>query len=237
MSMRPESKYYEKATEEMEKAYEEFKKKGEGVEDEEAKKFYDLLTEVPRIAYEQYKKILDGEGIEKVEVDGKEIEVPVARYEDWEKTTPLLLEVLANLVDASEELKEKLISKAKEMITLGKKGALETDPEKRFEYWKKSTEKMNEIIDLLENGFKENLSSLKPERKKTYEEARKLTIELWSKYPEIWKKGPLGEGKVPLEETVKQFTELDVSAKVGFGELVLSSEAIYSGSGHHHHHH
>nr|prf bacteriorhodopsin C term fragment [Halobacterium salinarum] len=64
--------------------------------------------------------------------------------------------------------------------------------------------------------------SMRPEVASTFKVLRN-----WSAYPVVWLIGSEGAGIVPLNIETALFMVLDVSAKVGFGLILLRSRAIF----------
>nr|1BCT_A Chain A, BACTERIORHODOPSIN [Halobacterium salinarum] len=68
---------------------------------------------------------------------------------------------------------------------------------------------------------------MRPEVASTFKVLRNVTVVLWSAYPVVWLIGSEGAGIVPLNIETLLFMVLDVSAKVGFGLILLRSRAIF----------
>ncbi len=204
-----------------------FMVQGMGVEDPEAKKFYAITTLIPAIAFTMYLSMLLGYGVTMVPFAGEENPIYWARYADWLFTTPLLLLDLALLVDADRGTILALIGADGIMIGTGLIGALTQVYQFRFVWWAVSTAALLYILYVLFFGFTKKASGMDEEVASTFMILRNLTIILWSAYPIVWLIGSEGARIVPLSVETLMFMVLDVSAKVGFGLLLLRSRAIF----------
>jgi bacteriorhodopsin len=204
-----------------------FMVKGMGVEDPEAKMFYAVTTLVPAIAFSMYLSMLLGYGVTSVPFAGEENPIYWARYADWLFTTPLLLLDLALLVDADRGTILALVGADGLMIGTGLIGALTQVYEFRFVWWAVSTAAMLYILYVLFFGFTKKAKEMSDDVASTFMILRNLTIILWSAYPIVWLIGSEGARIVPLSVETLMFMVLDVSAKVGFGLLLLRSRAIF----------
>nr|AER29833.1 ChR2-EYFP-betabR [synthetic construct] len=201
--------------------------KGMGVSDPDAKKFYAITTLVPAIAFTMYLSMLLGYGLTMVPFGGEQNPIYWARYADWLFTTPLLLLDLALLVDADQGTILALVGADGIMIGTGLVGALTKVYSYRFVWWAISTAAMLYILYVLFFGFTSKAESMRPEVASTFKVLRNVTVVLWSAYPVVWLIGSEGAGIVPLNIETLLFMVLDVSAKVGFGLILLRSRAIF----------
>jgi bacteriorhodopsin len=201
--------------------------KGMGVEDPEAKRFYAITTLVPAIAFAMYLSMLLGYGLTMVPFGGEEHPIYWARYADWLFTTPLLLLDLALLVDADQGTILALVGADGFMIGTGLIGALTQVYQYRFIWWAVSTAAMLYILYVLFFGFTRKANEMNEDVASTFRVLRNLVLVLWSAYPVVWLVGSEGVGVVPLSVETLLFMVLDVSAKVGFGILLLRSRAIF----------
>jgi len=198
-----------------------------GVEDPSAKKFYAITTLIPAIAFTMYLSMLLGFGLTTVPFGGEEHPIYWARYADWLFTTPLLLLDLALLVDADRGTILALVGADGIMIGTGLIGALTRVYQFRFVWWAVSTAAMLYILYVLFFGFTRKADAMREDVASTFRVLRNVTIVLWSVYPVLWLVGTEGAGLVPLYVETLLFMILDVSAKVGFGLLLLRSRAIF----------
>nr|1PXR_A Chain A, Bacteriorhodopsin [Halobacterium salinarum]1PXR_B Chain B, Bacteriorhodopsin [Halobacterium salinarum] len=201
--------------------------KGMGVSDPDAKKFYAITTLVAAIAFTMYLSMLLGYGLTMVPFGGEQNPIYWARYADWLFTTPLLLLDLALLVDADQGTILALVGADGIMIGTGLVGALTKVYSYRFVWWAISTAAMLYILYVLFFGFTSKAESMRPEVASTFKVLRNVTVVLWSAYPVVWLIGSEGAGIVPLNIETLLFMVLDVSAKVGFGLILLRSRAIF----------
>jgi bacteriorhodopsin len=208
-----------------------FMVRGYGVDDPEAKTFYAITTLVPAIAFTMYLSMLLGYGLTIVPFGGEEHPIYWARYADWLFTTPLLLLDLALLVDADRGTILALVGADGLMIGTGLIGALTKVYQFRFVWWAVSTAAMLYILYVLFFGFTKKAGQMSGEVASTFRILRNVTVVLWSAYPVVWLVGSEGVGIVPLNVETLLFMILDVSAKVGFGLILLRSRAIFGESG------
>jgi bacteriorhodopsin len=201
--------------------------KGMGVTDPDAKKFYAITTLIPAIAFTMYLSMLLGYGLTTVTVNGELLDIYWARYADWLFTTPLLLLDLALLVDADQGTILALVGADGIMIGTGLVGALTKVYEYRFVWWAISTAAMLYILYVLFFGFTSKAEEMRDDVGSTFKILRNLTVVLWSAYPVVWIVGTEGAGVIPLGVETLLFMVLDVSAKVGFGLILLRSRAIF----------
>ncbi|MFB6157276.1 MAG: bacteriorhodopsin [Haloferacaceae archaeon] len=204
-----------------------FMVRGMGVSDPEAKKFYAITTLIPAIAFTMYLSMLLGYGVTSVPFAGEENPIYWARYADWLFTTPLLLLDLALLVDADQGTILGLVGADGIMIGTGLIGALTKVYVFRFVWWAVSTAALLYILYVLFFGFTRKASEMDDDVASTFMILRNLTIVLWSAYPIVWLVGSEGARVVPLSVETLLFMILDVSAKVGFGLILLRSRAIF----------
>ncbi|WP_425600870.1 bacteriorhodopsin [Halobaculum rubrum] len=207
-----------------------FMMRGMGVEDPDAKKFYAITTLIPAIAFTMYLSMLLGYGLTMVPFAGEEHPIYWARYADWLFTTPLLLLDLALLVDADRGTILALVGADGIMIGTGLIGALTQVYEFRFIWWAVSTAAMLYILYVLYFGFTKKANAMSDDVGSTFRVLRNLVLVLWSAYPVVWLIGSEGAGIVPLNIETLLFMVLDVSAKVGFGLVLLRSRAIFGES-------
>jgi len=201
--------------------------RGWGVEDAEARTFYAITTLIPAIAFASYLSMLLGFGLTEVEVGTVTLDIYWARYADWLFTTPLLLLDLALLVDADRGTILGLIGADGFMIITGLVGALETTFEYRFIWWAISTAALIYILYALYVGLTNKAMEFDEATQDTFRLLRNLVLVLWAIYPVWWLIGTEGARLVPLSVETLGFMILDVSAKVGFGLVLLRSRAIF----------
>jgi len=207
-----------------------FMARASGVRDPDAKRFYAITTLIPAIAFSMYLSMLLGFGLTEVPFAGEEHPIYWARYADWLFTTPLLLLDLALLADADRGTILGLVGADGIMIGTGLIGALTRTYEYRFIWWAISTAAMLYILYVLFFGFTRKAEEMDDAAASTFSVLRNLTLVLWSAYPIVWLVGTEGIGAIPLFTETLLFMILDVSAKVGFGLILLRSRAIFGES-------
>nr|AFI80052.1 bacteriorhodopsin [uncultured archaeon] len=201
---------------------------GFGVEDEETRMFYVVTTLIPSIAFASYLSMLLGFGASVVTFNGEQHVIYWARYADWLFTTPLLLLDLGLLADVDRSTLLGLIGADGFMIVTGLVGAITTVFQFRFIWWFVSDLALIYILYELYFNLGQKAEELDNEsRASTFKVLRNITVVLWTLYPIWWVIGTEGAGAVSLFVETAGFMVLDITAKVGFGLILLKSrEAI-----------
>ena len=201
--------------------------KGWGVTDPEQQEYFVLTIMVPAIATASYLAMLLGFGYSNVEVGGEELRIYWARYADWLFTTPLLLIDLALLADADRNTIYALVLTDAFMIVTGLVGALENNAfTYRYVWWLVSTISFVFLLYMLFGALSAKIDEMDADKAGTFTTLRNLTLLLWIFYPIVWIIGTEGAGVVPLGVETTLYAVLDLSAKVGFGFILLRSRAI-----------
>lgn len=201
--------------------------KGWGVTDPEQQEFYILTIMVPAIAAASYLSMFLGFGLTEVSVGGQVLDIYWARYADWLFTTPLLLLDLALLADADRNTIYALVLTDAFMIVTGLVGALENNVFFfRYIWWTVSTIAFVFLLYMLYGALTARVSDFDEETQSTFKTLRNLVLVLWTFYPIVWIIGTEGAGVVPLGVETLMYMVLDVTAKVGFGFILLRSRAI-----------
>lgn len=168
-----------------------------------------------------------GQGV--VEADGRT--VYYARYVDWLVTTPLLLLGLLMVGlprAAAENSRERtglvagVIGADVLMIATGLFASLSGSDAVRYTWYTVSCGAFLAILWLL---FGPVMREAKQQRNATGELYVKLTtvlVGLWFVYPVLWLLGTEGVGAISLGAEVGVFAVVDLSAKVGFGLLLVT---------------
>jgi len=204
-----------------------FLAKGWGVEDPRQQEYYVITILIPGIAAASYLSMFTGFGLTGVElVDGTVLEIYWARYADWLFTTPLLLLDIALLAGADRNTIGALIGLDAFMIITGLVGALSKVPTFRFVWWTISTIALIFILYFLYVNLGSAAAGKDADTQSTFNVLRNVILVLWSVYPVLWLVGTEGLGLVGLFGETLLFMVLDVSAKVGFGFILLRSRAI-----------
>ncbi len=210
--------------------------KGWGVQDPEKKEFYIITILIPGIAAASYLSMFFGFGLTEVPVgesynsfaaanDGV-LEVYWARYADWLFTTPLLLLDIGLLAGASNRDIGALVGLDGFMIVTGLGATLMKDGIARYAFWTISTIAMVLLLYYLFSVFTEAAADLDEEARGTFNVLRNVILVTWAIYPILWIVGTEGAGLVNLYVETLLFMALDVTAKVGFGFILLQSRAI-----------
>ena len=200
---------------------------GWGEEDPRKKEFYIITTLIPGIAAASYLSMFFGFGLTEVPIESRGvIDVYWARYADWLFTTPLLLLDIGLLAGASNRDIGALVGLDGFMIVTGLAAALMKTSVARYAFWTISTIAMVLLLYFLFAVFTEAASDLDDDAKGTFNVLRNLILVAWTLYPIVWLLGTEGAGVVSLYVETLMFMVLDVTAKVGFGFILLSSRSI-----------
>jgi len=195
---------------------------------EEHRSFYYATSLVPLIAASSYFAMATGHG--SVNVGGHIFFF--ARYIDWVFTTPLLLLDLALL--ALPNLRGRLglvgvlLGADVYMIVTGLIAGFLTGADK-YVWFATSTIAFLFILYVLVRLLRETASRGAAVRG-LFRNLATLTIVLWLCYPIVWLLGTEGSGLLNIQTEVILYAILDVSAKVGFGFLLLSNRAALTES-------
>ncbi|MFB6244617.1 MAG: bacteriorhodopsin [Halobaculum sp.] len=201
--------------------------KGWGVTDPEQQEYYILTIMVPAIAAASYLSMFLGFGLTQVNVGGVTLDIYWARYADWLFTTPLLLLDLALLADADRNTIYALVLTDAFMIVTGLVGALENNVFFfRYIWWTVSTIAFVFLLYMLYGALTSKVDDLDADTQSTFTTLRNLVLVLWVFYPIVWIVGTEGAGVVSLQVETLLYMVLDVTAKVGFGLILLRSRAI-----------
>ena len=205
-----------------------FVARGWGVEDAEQQRFYIITIFITAIASAAYFAMATGFGLTQVTVNGQVLDIYWGRYADWLFTTPLLLLDLALLARASKNTIYTLIGLDVLMIGTGVIGALAASSAfVRIVWWAISTVFLLFLLYFLLRALSEAAERQTPEVRKLTATLRNMLIVLWLAYPVVWILGTEGTiGIIPLYWETAAFMVLDLTAKVGFGFVLLRSHSI-----------
>ncbi|PSP70651.1 rhodopsin [Halobacteriales archaeon QH_9_66_26] len=206
---------------------------GWGETDRRKQDHYIITIFIPAIAFTMYLAMALGFGLTSVSVGGETLSIYWARYADWVFTTPLLLLDLALLVGASRNAIATLVGLDVAMIgtgliatlTGGEGGVLGVGAQ-RLIWWGISTAFLLVLLYLLFGPIDRgsgDASSL-------FGRLRTLLVILWLAYPVLWLIGTEGLGLLPLFWETAAFMVLDLTAKVGFGYILLQGLGAVEGS-------
>lgn len=200
---------------------------GWNVRDPEQELFYVITIFITAIAAASYFAMATGFGLTEIEVAGETLDIYWARYADWLFTTPLLLLDLALLARADRNTIYTLVGLDVFMIATGLVGALVTAAVVfRLSWWAISTAALLFLLFFLTRSLSELSGDLPAEVDSLVSRLQNLLIVLWIAYPVVWIVGTEGLGLLPLYWETAAFMVLDLSAKVGFGFVLLRSHSV-----------
>lgn len=206
---------------------------GEG--DEKRQEFYIVTILIAAIAFVNYLAMALGFGSTMVNVGGEERLIYWARYTDWFFTTPLLLLDLALLAGASRNQIATLVGLDALMIGTGAVATLAGgdfavfglgDGARRIIWWGVSTGFLLVLLYFLFGTLSEQAQSLSSDVGAKFAQLRNLIVVIWLVYPAWWLIGSEGLEIVGLPIETAGFMVLDITAKIGFGFLLLSSREV-----------
>jgi len=183
------------------------------------------------IASMSYFAMANGQGI--VDVDGRS--VYVARYVDWLFTTPLLL--LGLMMVGLPQLRQGEDSRARLsllagvigadalMIVTGLLAALSEQDAVRYSWYAISCGAFLAVLALIYGPVRTIAKAQAGTTPGLYETLLRLLTVLWFIYPVLWLLGTEGTGTIDLTTEVAVFAVTDLSAKVGFGLLLVTRVA------------
>ncbi|WP_380674425.1 bacteriorhodopsin [Salinigranum sp. GCM10025319] len=205
-----------------------FVARGWSVEDREQQRFYIITIFITAIASAAYFAMATGFGLTQVTVNGQVLDIYWGRYADWLFTTPLLLLDLALLAKADRNTIYTLIGLDVLMIGTGVIGALAASSATiRIVWWAISTVFLLFLLYFLIRALNEAATRQTAEVRKLTSTLRNMLIVLWLAYPVVWILGTEGTiGILPLYWETAVFMVLDLTAKVGFGFVLLRSHSI-----------
>ena len=205
-----------------------FISRGWGVTDPEQQEYFVATIMITGIATASYLAMFFGFGLTLLEVpyEAEPLKIYWARYADWLFTTPLLLLDLGLLAKASKQEIGGLIILDAFMIITGLVGALTKAFTFRFVWWFISTVAMIFVLYFVFSILTARAQELDEDTRSTFMLLRNLVLIVWALYPVVWLLGTEGLGVVPLFGETALFMVLDVTAKVGFGFILLRSRAI-----------
>lgn len=223
---------------------------GWGETDEKRQEFFIITIFIAAIAFVNYLAMLLGFGVAELTVAAGEEPIPIywARYTDWFFTTPLLLLDLGLLAGASRNELAALVGLDAAMIGTGALATLTGTGKvvgagttllglgvgaQRLIWWGVSTALLLVLLYFLFGTLTQKAGRLGGQARSTFTTLRNVVLVLWLAYPVWWIVGTEGLGVVGLGIETAGFMVLDVTAKIGFGIILLSSrEALdQAGSG------
>jgi len=208
--------------------------RGWGVQDTRRQKFYIATIFITAIAFSNYLAMALGYGLTEVTVAGETLPIYWARYTDWLFTTPLLLLDLALLAGADRQTIATLIGLDVAMIGTGAVATLTGDAQgaaistgaQRLIWWGVSTALLLVLLFFLFRNLTEQARSLSAEAQSKFTTLRNLVTVVWLVYPVWWLIGTEGIAAVGLGIETAGFMVIDITAKVGFGFILLQSHNL-----------
>jgi bacteriorhodopsin len=211
--------------------------RGWGEQNERRQEFYIVTIFITAIAFVNYLSMALGFGLTTVNVGGEELPIYWARYTDWFFTTPLLLIDLGLLAGANRNELASLVGL--DMLMIGT-GALATlaggegvfsAEARRLIWWGVSTGFLLVLLYMLYGTLGDKAAQLPEAAASKFSTLRTLIVVIWLVYPVWWLVGTEGLQLVDLYIETLGFAILDVTAKVGFGVILLSSRDVLDAAG------
>jgi bacteriorhodopsin len=175
-------------------------------------------------------------GLTFIEFVWSELPIYWARYTDWLFTTPLLLYDLGLLAGADRNTIASLVSLDVLMIGTGVvatlsagSGVLSAGAE-RMVWWGISTAFLLVLLYFLFSSLSGRVADLPSETRSTFKTLRNLVTVVWLVYPVWWLVGTEGLGLVGIGIETAGFMVIDLTAKVGFGIILLRSHSVLDGA-------
>jgi bacteriorhodopsin len=206
--------------------------RGWNVENRRLQEFYIVTIFITAIAFVNYLAMALGFGLATITIGGEELSIYWARYTDWFFTTPLLLLDLGLLAGANRNELSSLVGLDMLMIATGAVATLSTGSgvlgagAERLVWWGVSTGFLLVLLYMLFGTLGDRAASLPAEAASKFSTLRLLIVVIWLVYPVWWLLGTEGLGIVPLYFETLGFAVLDLTAKVGFGFILLSSRKV-----------
>jgi bacteriorhodopsin len=211
-----------------------FISKGWGETDERKQEFFIVTIFITAIAFVNYLAMALGFGVTEVMVNGQALDIYWARYTDWFFTTPLLLLDLGLLAGASRNELATLVGLDAAMIGTGALATLTGDwaqvglgtGTQRLIWWGVSTAFLLVLLYFLFGSLTTKANQIGGSLQSKFTTLRNLIVVIWLVYPVWWLIGTEGLGAVGLGVETAGFMALDLTAKVGFGIILLSSREV-----------
>jgi bacteriorhodopsin len=209
---------------------------GSGETNERKQEFFIITTFITGIAAVSYFSMFQGFGVIEVSVAGvsEPLTIYWARYADWLFTTPLLLLDLGLLAGANRNTIATLVGLDVGMIVTGLVGAVATGANSplggagtRIAWWGISCGFFVVLLYYLVSTLGSVAAQRSGDVASLFSTLRNLVIVLWTAYPIVWilgTEGTLGLIGLPVETVL--YMVLDLTAKVGFGFILLRSRDV-----------
>jgi bacteriorhodopsin len=217
---------------------------GWGETDEKRQEFFIITIFIAAIAFVNYLAMLLGFGVAEIQIAGEARPIYWARYTDWFFTTPLLLLDLGLLAGATRNELSALVGLDAAMIGTGALATLTGDSGLlsatligdnvelfRLIWWGVSTALLLVLLYMLFGTLTEKAQRLGSQARSKFTTLRNAIVVLWLVYPVWWLIGTEGLGVIGLGIETLGFMVLDVTAKIGFGIILLSSREALDQAG------
>jgi bacteriorhodopsin len=187
---------------------------------------------ITAIAFVNYLAMALGFGAVELPIAGELTPINWARYTDWLFTTPLLLYDLGLLAGADRNTISTLVGLDVLMIatglvaTISTVGAVVGVVAQRIIWWAISTAFLLVLLYILYGSLTDRVSDLSPATQSTFRTLRNLIVVIWLVYPIWWLVGTEGLSYIGLYIETAGFMVLDLTAKVGFGIILLRSHDV-----------
>jgi len=211
--------------------------RGWSAEGRRLQEFYIVTIFITAIAFVNYLAMALGFGLTTITIGGEELPIYWARYVDWFFTTPLLLIDLGLLAGANRNELASLVGLDMLMIGTGAVATLSVGASalgagaERLIWWGVSTGFLLVLLYMLFGTLGQRAASLPDAAASKFRTLRLLIVVIWLVYPVWWLVGTEGFGLVNLYLETLGFAVLDLTAKVGFGFILLSSRDILEMAG------
>jgi bacteriorhodopsin len=211
--------------------------RGWGEQSKRRQEFYIVTIFITAIAFVNYLAMALGFGLTTVSVGGEELPIYWARYTDWFFTTPLLLIDLGLLAGANRNELGSLVGLDMLMIATGAIATLAggagfmTGGARRLIWWGVSTGFLLVLLYMLFGSLGRKAAELPDSAESKFRTLRTLIVVVWLVYPVWWLVGTEGLAMVDLYIETLGFAILDLTAKVGFGLILLSSREVLDAAG------
>ena len=211
-----------------------FISKGWGEQNERKQEFFIVTIFITAIAFVNYLAMALGFGVTMVQVGGEALPIYWARYTDWFFTTPLLLLDLGLLAGATRNELTTLVGLDAAMIGTGVLATLTGDwaqgalgvVTQRLIWWGVSTAFLLVLLYFLFGSLTAKAQQIGGSLESKFTTLRNLIVVIWLVYPVWWLIGTEGLAAVGLGVETAGFMVLDLTAKVGFGIILLSSREV-----------
>ncbi|PSP94021.1 rhodopsin [Halobacteriales archaeon QS_4_62_28] len=205
--------------------------RGWSVTNARRQKFYIATIMIAAIAFVNYLSMALGFGVTSIELAGEMRPIYWARYTDWLFTTPLLLYDLALLAGADRNTIYSLVGLDVLMIGTGalatlSTGGVLTAGAERLLWWGISTAFLLVLLYFLFSNLTARAAELSGDVQSTFSTLRNMILVLWLVYPVWWLIGTEGLGLIGIGIETAGFMVLDLTAKIGFGFILLQSHAV-----------